>query len=149
MFLWILVMFLKLIWLQTSQQTWLKVKYGLRPAEYKYTVADINPNFVSFQKGLYSSRIPCLNTQFAELWGRKVILVQGQWEQSHAEAKGQEQLFVKRTSPHPSGRDFTAFEFTKNRSQEISEARADLWKDQRFLALAWELLLVMETSYNF
>ncbi|KAF2984064.1 hypothetical protein EK904_008104 [Melospiza melodia maxima] len=65
-------------------------------------------------KGLYSLWIPCLNTHFAKLWGRKVILVQGQWQQSRAEAKGQEQLFVRGTSPPPWGRDSSAFEFTKS-----------------------------------
>ena len=76
-----------------------------------------------------------------------MVLLQGQREQSRVEAEEQEQLFVKGTNPHPWGRDFTAFEF---RSQEqLSEARADLWKAQRFLALAWELLPVMETRCNF
>lgn len=50
---------------------------------------------------------------FCLTWGRKVVLVQGQWEWSRAEADGQEQLFVKGTKPLPWGRDFTVFEFTK------------------------------------
>lgn len=41
-------------------------------------------------------------------------MVQGQWQRSRAEAKGQEQLFVRGTSPPPWGRNFSAFEFTKS-----------------------------------
>lgn len=91
--------------------------------EYKCTVADINLNFVSFQRGLYSLRIPCLNTHFPKLWGRKVILVQGQLERSRAEAKGQEQLLSEEQARVPGEGNFLHLNSLKPKSEGTSRSK--------------------------